>query len=116
MRQKLTKLCKRLIDFVKGVTLIEIFVTVCIIAIIIGLKSCADKHDPGYVVTDRKTGECFLFRDAEWACNGCHRAPEPDDVFFYRKGNGEIRGFGHAKYMVESHLIPPEYSRHCPKQ
>lgn len=67
MRQKLAKLCKRIIDFAKGVTLIEIFVTVCTIAIVIGIKSCADRHDPGYVVTDRKPGECFLFRYAEWA-------------------------------------------------
>ena len=115
MKQKLMKLCKRLIDFVKGVTLIEILATVCIIAMIIGIKSCSEKCDPGYVVTDRKTGECFLFRNAEWECNGCHRHREPDDVFFYRNGNSEIRAFEHAKYMVESYAIPPEYSSHCSK-
>ncbi len=113
MRQKLTKLCKRLIDFAKGVTLFEIIATVCIIAMIISIKSCSERCDPMYVVTDRKTGECFLFRKAEWECNGCLRHRELADIFFYRKGNSEIRAFEYAKYMVESYDIPPEYSIHC---
>ena len=53
MRQKLTKLCKRLIDFAKDVTLIEILSTVCIIAMIICIATVPNKKSTGVC-------RCFL--------------------------------------------------------
>jgi hypothetical protein len=107
------KLFKKIVDFVKRVTIIDLGFVILSIVVVWGVYICNERRDSGYVVTDRKTGECFLFRKAEWECNGCHRHRELSDIFFYGKGNSEIRAFEHAKYMVESYGIPPEYSSHC---
>ena len=61
MKQKLMRLYKCLIGFMKRVNVDQILASVSIISIIIGISACVERFDPGYVVTDRKPVNASFF-------------------------------------------------------
>lgn len=84
--------------------------------IFIGLKSCYDSIDPGVALTDRTTGECYLFDYDDWVCNGCCQNGQSGQYFLYsKKGNG-VRKYESSKYMVNPFFIPSNYTKFCIKQ
>jgi hypothetical protein len=106
---------KKIVDFFKRMTIIELGFCAFGVVVVWGIHSCVVQCDPGYVVTDSRTGECFIFREAEWDVNEWYIYRKDADVFFYKKGGSEIRSFSRDKYMVENYNIPPRYSDHCSK-
>lgn len=109
------KLFKKIVDFFKHITIIELGFGILGVIAVWGVTSCIERRDPGYVVTDSRTGECFLFRSEEWDVNEWYIHRKDADVFFYKKGSSDIRSFSRDKYMVENYNIPPSYGDHCSK-
>ena len=109
------KFFKKIVDFFKHITIIELGFGLMVVGVVLGVFLCIEQRDPGYVVTDSRTGECFLFRSAEWDVNEWYIHRKDADVFFYKKGSIDIRSFSRDKYMVEHYNIPPKYGDHCSK-
>ena len=84
--------------------------------IFIGLKSCYDAIDPGVAITERSTGECYLFDHDDWTCNGCCGNGHEEQYFLYSKKGQGVRKYESSKYKVDNFVIPDGYTKFCTKQ